>query len=191
MLRPITTEHARKLIVSSMNGNLDEATRQRLAALHRRIRRQGLQAAVGYSLALAGVLALYLFFPFTLCRVGSVVLMIALAQMLSKLYQANRASAGPGGGGAADRLLKELSRVEAQLRLRQSAIYNLPYLVGVNLFFMGLPGTGSIEVKAWLDCFFLAGTVLVFSGCYLANQLTLRREFLPLLGELRAVISSQ
>ncbi len=79
-----------------------------------------------------------------------------------------------------------LGKVDAQIRLIQSLIYNLPFVAGANLFFMGLPGTGSPEAKAWLDCFFLLGTVIVFSGLYFANQQAVRKQLLPLRQELEA-----
>ena len=137
----------------------------------------------GYSLAIAGAIGLYIFFPFQLSRVGSVVLIVALAHMIWEVYQAGR---NPllMDKSAGHPLLCDLGRVEAQIRLVQSLIYNLPFLAGANLFFMGLPGTGSAESKAWLDCYFLLGTTILFAGSYFANQQTLRKELLPLRQEL-------
>jgi hypothetical protein len=107
--------------------------------------------------------------------------------MLWKVYEANRAPHpnclqhhDPSCG---------LGKVNDQIKLIQSLIFNLPFLVGANLFFMGLPGTGSAEAKAWLDCFFLLGTVIVFSGLYFANQQALRKQLLPLRHELEACVA--
>ena len=46
------------------------------------------------------------------------------------------------------------------------------------------------EYKAWLDCYFLFGTVIVFSGLYVVNQQTVRKRLLPLRQQLetRAVL---
>jgi hypothetical protein len=87
--------------------------------------------------------------------------------------------------------LFNLGKVDAQIRLIESLIHNLPFLVGANLFFMGLPGPGSAEAKAWLDCGFLLGTVLLFGGLYVANQEIVRRELLPLRWELERVFGGQ
>ena len=86
-----------------------------------------------------------------------------------------------------DLLIADLTKVDRQINLIQSLIYNLPFVVGVNVFFMGLPGTGSAESKAWMNCYFLAGTVILFIGSYYVNQQTVRKELLPLRRELEAV----
>ena len=106
--------------------------------------------------------------------------MIALAHMIWKVYEA-----GAPAEADTDSWLAQLRKVEAQIRLIQSLIYNLPFVVGTNLFFMGLPGTGSAESKAWLDCYFLLGSVAFLFGCYFANQRTVRQELLPLRQELQ------
>ena len=168
-----------------MNGHLSQSMQQRLNLLDRQIRRRAALVGFGYSFGLLGAITLYLFFPFQLSRIGSVLLMIALAHMICKVCAASRDArrAEPDNP-----LLKDLSKLDAQIRLIQSAIYNLPFVVGANLFFMGLPGTGSAESKAWLDCCFLLGTVIIFSAFYVLNQQTVRKELLPLRQELEAFV---
>src|SRR4051794_31895138 len=107
-------------------------------------------------------------------------MMVGLAPMLLK---------GHEGGGEAlrgqhepgeEQIPLDLGKVDAQIRLIQSVLYNVPFAVGANLFWMGLPGTGSPVTKAWLDCYFLLGTVVLFSGFYILNQQTVRKQLLPL-----------
>jgi hypothetical protein len=168
-----------------MRGHLDTSMNQRLDALDQEIRKRASLATFGYSFAIVAVIALYIFFPFKLSRVGSVVMIVALAHMIWKVYDASRErnwreDEEVSGG--------DIGKVDAQIHLIQSMLFNLPFLVGANLFWMGLPGTGSPVTKAWMDCWFLAGTVVIFGAFYLANQQTVRRELLPLRAELAAVV---
>ena len=57
---------------------------QKLSVLDHQIRRRAALATIGYSLGLIGAVSLYLF-PFSLSRIGSAILIIALAQMLWKV----------------------------------------------------------------------------------------------------------
>ena len=174
-----------------MKSHAGDSIGERLAILDREIRQRAFLANLGYSLGMVGAVMLCLFFPFPLSRVGSTVLMIALGYMLWKVHEASHADHQPRRGQTPDALLEGFGKVDAQIKLIESMIYNLPFMVGANLFFIGLPGTGSAESKAWLDCFFLLGTILVFGGCYFANQQIVRRQLLPLRRELaRSVLKS-
>lgn len=143
-----------------------------------------------YSGALLMALALYCFFPFPISRTGSVVLMVAMAYMIGKFRDARRGAWVPGS--PVMRLLqRELAKIDARIRLLRSAIYYLPFVVGINLFWTGLPGPGTREQKALLDCVFLAATVMIFAGVCLLNQRTVRRQLLPLRMELQSMLASQ
>ena|SRR5947209_7665558 len=157
---------------------------QKLNLLDQQIRRRASLVRFGYSLALAGAVLLWVFFPFPLSRAGSAILIIALLNMIWKVHAASRVTLDAGVESPPEALFGHLSKLDAQIGLIQSMIHNLPYVVGANVFFMGLPGTGSAEQKAWLDCFFLLGTVIVFSGFYCVNQQTVRKHLLPLRTEL-------
>jgi hypothetical protein len=171
-----------------VNSYLNSSLKAQLSALDQQIRKRAALATFGYSTGIAGSIGLYVLFSFPLCRVGSVILIIALTQMIWKVYEAGRETRPWKTERAKDPLLGEIGKVEAQIRLIQSLIYNLPFVVGANLFFMGLPGTGSAESKAWLDCFFLLGTVIVFGGCYFANQQTVRNQLVPLRQHLKTCL---
>src|SRR2546425_3201727 len=152
-----------------MRAPLDHSVQRRLLAFEQQIRKRDLLVTIGYLLALAGAVILYAYFPFELSRVGSVILVIALGHMIWKVYDARR-------HGFQEMVLDrnvlpadELTRIEAQIRLIQGLIYNLPFLAGANLFFMGLPGTGSAEGKAWLDFYFLLATAIAFRALYVAQ----------------------
>ena len=166
-----------------MKGLLSNSVQEKLGALDQQIRRRAAQAIAGYSLGALGVATLYLMSPFGLNRIGSIILLIALFHMIWKVYEASRDALRRHRDPDVNPLLN-FGKVDAQIRLVQSLIHNLPFLVGANLFFMGLPGPGSAEAKAWLDCGFLLGTVLLFSGSYAANQEIVRSELLPLRREL-------
>jgi len=170
-----------------MNRHFSPTVPERLSRLDQQIRRRTALVTIGYSLGFAGAIALYVFFPFQLSRAGSVVLIVALAHMIWKVYEAGRGPRLPDMN-THNPLVCDLSKVEAQIRLVQSVIHNLPFLVGANLFFMGLPGTGSAESKAWLDCYFLFGTTILFAAFYIANQRMVRKELLPLRQELENLL---
>src|SRR2546423_12633611 len=172
-----------------MNGYSNDFMQNRIKALDEQICRQVSVGIFGYALALLAAVTLYCCFPFPLSRVGSVILIIALAQMIWKVYDASRTPVSPETELPDNPLLAHLAKLDAQIRLIESLIYNLPFVVGANLFFMGLPGTGSAERKAWLDCVFLLGTVLIFAICYWRNQQTLRKGLLPLRDQLERCVS--
>jgi len=151
-----------------------------LAALDRQLRRKILLGVISYSLALAAALAFYFVFPFPLSRAGSVVMAIGFAHMLGRVARV----------GVKTRASRQLScRIDAQLALVSSTTYNLPLLVGANVFLIGLPGTGSALGKAWFDCWFLLGSVTVLAGLYLFNQRTICRELVSARQELAISLS--
>jgi len=172
-----------------MHGHLSNSVREKLNALDHQIRRRTLFAVAGYTLGAAGVILLFRSSPFVLNRIGSAVLLIAFVHMLSKVLAASRDSLLPRCQPREDALLHHLQKVDAQIQLLQSLIYNLPFLVGANLFFIGLPGTGSPETKAWLDCLFLLATVLLLAASYAANQRLIRKDLLPLRKELEKQVT--
>jgi hypothetical protein len=53
----------------------------------------------------------------------------------------------------------------------QSLVHYAPFLVGTNLIWMGLPWPVDVMAKAWSDCLFLAGSVVLLSTLYLYNHL--------------------
>ena len=173
----------------AMNDHPSDSVREKLSVLDQEIRKRASLVRFGYSLALAGAILLYRFFPFPLSRAGSVILIIALANMIWKVHAASRAGFQSKLEPNEESLACHLSKVDAQIGLIQSVVHNLPFVVGANLFFMGLPGTGSAERKAWLDCFFLLGTVIVFSSFYFVNQRAVRKQLLPLREELERCAS--
>jgi len=186
-----TIPHGKNWVrTTAMNSHLSDSTRQKLSALDEETRERISRATLGYSLGLAGAVALYLLRPSSLSRVGSVILIIALLQMIWKIQQARRAGLSSNKTESDPSGLPELIRLDAQINLVQSMIFNLPFVVGANLFFMGLPDTGRRETKAWLDCVFLLGTVILFGTLYVLNQQTVRRRLLPLRRELEVVIVS-
>jgi hypothetical protein len=166
-----------------MNNATSNPLQEQLSALERQIQRRVFLGSMGYALGLVGAIGLLWFFPFNLSRIGSVVLIVSLANMLWKVRDASRQPVRRADAGR-NPLVGTLNRVDAQIRLIQSLIFNVPFLAGANVFFMGLPGPGPAEHKAVLDCLFLLGTVMVFSGCYVLNQRAVRQELLPLRREL-------
>ena len=168
-----------------------ESLLPRLRGLDQHRSKRGLLLTCFYSAALLTVIAFYWFFPFPISRTGSVVLMLALPYMIWKFREPGRIAARmdstPAGGAPS----WELAKIDSQIRLFQSAIYYLPFVAGANLFWMGLPGPGTREQKALLDCGFLAATVLIFASVYLLKQRTVRRQLIPLRMELESVLASE
>ncbi len=175
---------------TAMNSHLSDSTRQKLSALDEETRARISRATFGYSLGLAGAVALYLLRPSSLSRVGSVILIIALIQMIWKVQQARRAGRLSNKTDPDPSGLAELTRLDVQINLVQSMIFNLPFVVGANLFFMGLADTGQAETKAWLDCVFLLATVVLFGILYALNQRTVRQRLLPIRRELEGAVVS-
>jgi hypothetical protein len=86
-------------------------------------------------------------FPSFMCRAGSAVLFVGLMRMIWQ----NRKNPP-----------------------RQSPLYYVPFLVGTNLIWMGLPLPVDVMTKAWADCLFLAATVALLGGLYAYNALSPR-----------------
>ena len=168
-----------------------DALLPRLRSLDRQTSQRSLFVTCGYSTALLMAFALYWFFPFPLSRTGSVVLMVALPYMMGRYRETKRVTDMMGSTSVTASLRCELMKLDAQIRLLPSAIYYLPFVVGANLFWMGLPGPGTKEQKAFLDCGFLAGTVVIFASVYLLNQRIVRRQLIPLRKELASMLAQQ
>jgi hypothetical protein len=174
--------------LQAMNAYLPGSVKEKLIGLDERVRKSASVVIFGYSAGIAGALLLYAFFPFGLSRIGSAIIIIALAHMIWNVHQASGEAVRRSRPPIEDSLLEKLGMVEAQIRLVQSVLHNVPFVVGTNLFWMGLPGTGSAESKAWQDCWFLLATVILFSSFYIVNQQTVRKELLPLRQELASFV---
>jgi hypothetical protein len=96
-------------------------------------------------------------FPAFLCRAGSAVLLVGLMHMMWQSHCAVRKG------------------IEEQKRLRQSALFYAPFLVGTNLIWLGMPLPVDAVSKALLDCAFLAATVVLLGGLYAYNSRVLMR----------------
>ena len=105
---------------------------------------------LGASLALATM-----WFPSFLCRAGSAVLLVGFGHMIWQRRCALRK--GP----------------DAQIKLRRAVLYYVPFLNGANLLWMGLPVPVEPMAKAWSNCAFLAGSVLLLAGTYIYNLRTM------------------
>jgi hypothetical protein len=100
--------------------------------------------------------------------------------MLGKVYAAYRLTTR-----AAVDWQNDLLHIQARIAVTRSAFYKLPFLVGANLVFMGMPLTGNPVAEAAWDCAFLALTVILFFTSYWVNQLAIRRQLQPLHGLLQ------
>src|SRR6185436_15009874 len=100
-----------------MSGHLDTSMRQRLKVLDQEIRTRASLATFGYSFAIAGVIALYIFFPFELSRVGSVVMIVALAHMIWKVHEASREAVHRSEHDDNETFVHDIGMVDAQIRL--------------------------------------------------------------------------
>jgi hypothetical protein len=163
----------------------------RLCNLDQQIKRRASLVTSFYSAALLIVAVLYCSTPFPLSRAGSVVLFVAFAYMIGRSHTARRATPMTRDARRPDYLKAEVNKIDAQISLFRSVVYHLPFVVGANLFWMGLPGTGTPEGKALLDCVFLAATVVVFATTYVMNQRTVKRQLLPLRQELESLLAQQ
>ena len=90
-------------------------------------------------------------FPSFMSRAGSVVLFVGLMRMI---WQARKHS------------------------VPRSPLHYLPFLVGANLIWMGLPLPVDAMTEAWADCLFLVLSVALLGGLHVYNALSTR----PVLG---------
>ena len=156
----------------------------RLEQIEARVaKRDAVVTSVYSSLCLAAV-ALFVLFPFPLSRVGSVVLVVGFG------YMVWRCKCAPDGERRArcPSYVNKLANLARQIEFAQTMLYNVPFFVGANLFWMGLPGTGTILEKAVQDFAFLGGTLLLFAASYLFNQHLIRKELIPLREELEQLV---
>jgi hypothetical protein len=149
-------------------------------------KRDAMVTQVYGSLCLAAV-ALFVLFPFPISRVGSFVLVVGFSYMV---WRCKRAPARPpaADNSALPPLVDKLASLERQIEFAQTMLYNVPFFVGANLFWMGLPGTGTVLEKAVQDFVFLGGTLLLFAASYLFNQHLIRKELMPLREELQRLV---
>jgi hypothetical protein len=171
-----------------MNEPIDSLTRQ-LHGLDQEIRRRDCLVTCVYGSAALMAVALVAFFPFDLSRIGGVVLVVAFAYMVWRFHAAKRVP--QGHAPVTGPWWNELTKVDGQIELCRSALVNLPFVVGANLFWMGLPGTGTELANAEGDCIFLTATVLAFIALYLLNQQTATKRLLPLRKELELLLLQQ
>ena len=167
-----------------MNEFAVESLISRLQEIERGIaRRDSLLKIIYGSLFLAAVL-LFVLFPFPLSRVGSVVMVIGFGFMIW------RCKRGAAVAASAPSVRRDLALVEEQIAFAQSMLFNVPFFVGANLFWMGLPGTGDGLGKALQDFAFLGGTLIVFALSYALNQQWIRKQLIPLREELSKIARS-
>ena len=162
-------------------GDTQQAFAQRLEQIDRTLSKRDAAIVSVYSTLLAATVVLFVVFPFPLSRVGSVVLLIGFTYMIWRCLRARKAGRHVSTWG------NQLERLDGQIQFAQSMLFNVPFLVGANLFWMGLPGTGTPIEKAAMDFVFLAGSVLIFAGSYILTQRAIRRELLPLRDELKRI----
>jgi hypothetical protein len=152
----------------------------------RTARRDGVVAMV-YGFLFFAAIALLVLFPFPLSRVGSVVLIVGFGYMIWRCKHVAARQRMSGTGDLLD-VGQKLDLVDRQIELAQSMLFNVPFFVGANLFWMGLPGTGTVLEKAVLDFIFLGGTLSVFAASYVFNQRLIRKEMIPLRNQLKALM---
>jgi hypothetical protein len=173
----------------AMNDLSGQSVSARLDRVEQRLaRRDALVTSIYGTLFLAAI-ALLVLFPFPLSRVGSVVMIVGFGHMVWRCRTAPRLRCPPAENDSVD-FPRRLARIQAQIHFAQSMLYNVPFFVGANLFWMGLPGTGTILEKAIQDFAFLGATLLLFAGSYLFNQQLIRRELTPLRDELERLVRS-
>ena len=168
-----------------MNPDTANSIEARLQQFDREINQRDGRVTASYSAAMLIVIVLFWFCPFHLSRVGSLVMVLALAYMIRKIREAKAGGSVLEGSRSAEDAARAMGTINAQIDRLQSAFYNLPFVVGANLFLMGLPGMGAPDKKALLDCGFLAATILIFGLSYVINQQSVREKIIPLGQELK------
>src|SRR4051812_41640949 len=110
--------------MNATNRPANLSVQDKLSALDQQIRRRASFVTSGYSVAFVGGIGLFVFFPFQLSRIGSLVLIVALAQMMWSVFQASREAVRLTPLESEDPSMSGLGRIDAQIRLGQSLIYH-------------------------------------------------------------------
>jgi hypothetical protein len=170
-----------------MNDVDSQSVSLRLQDVEQRMAKRDAAIRSVYGSLFVAAIALLVLFPFPLSRVGSVVMIVGFGYMVCRCMHAPRFARGSDEPNA---LPGKLAMVQEQIHFAQSMLYNVPLFVGSNLFWMGLPGTGTILQKAIQDFVFLGATSILFVGSYVLNQQLIRKELAPLRDELQRLVRS-
>jgi hypothetical protein len=103
-----------------------------------------------------------------------------------KIIQSRRSTPQPIADAPVMEWLKyDLARVRQQAELRGTLMwwFLLPFLIGTNLFFWGMPVSLSIKIGPSVL------TVLITAVTYWLNQRVRRKQWLPLQQELEAILN--
>ena len=102
-----------------MNDPCPKSIRDELHRMDQQIQKRNLLGTIAYATGLLAVVAL-MYLPFDLSRIGSVVLIVALGYMISRLHVFGRRDVPSESDCPGGCLRRQLDRLNAQIDLGQS-----------------------------------------------------------------------
>ena len=165
-----------------------EALRNKMACLHRGLKVSGFWELALYAVIIV-VFTIYFFtIPHFVTRIGALILVGGLLFATWKSIQSRRSTPQPIADAPVVEWLKyDLATVHEQAELNRTMMwwYLLPFLIGMNFFFWGLP----VSLAAKIGPSVL--TVLIVASTYWLNQRARRKQWLPLQEELEALLLTE
>src|SRR5881394_1261655 len=162
------------------------AMRKKMAQLHRGLNTTDFLGLAGYA-AVTVVFTIYFFTtPHFVARMGALILIGGDLFASWKIIQNRRSTPQPIADAPVMEWLKyDLAKVLQQAEQNRTVLwwYLLPFLIGTNVFFWGMP----VELMARIGPSVL--TALIAAVTYWLNQRVRRKQWLPLQQELEALLN--
>ncbi len=162
------------------------AMRKKMAKLHRGLNKNDFWWLAAEAVIIV-VFTIYFFTtPHFVTRIGDLTIIGGGLLASWKIIQSRRSTPQPIADAPVLEWLKyDLARVRQQAELRGTLMwwFLLPFLIGTNLFFWGMPVSFSIKIGPSVL------TVLITAVTYWLNQRVQRKQWLPLQQELEAILN--
>ncbi|MGA2662814.1 MAG: hypothetical protein ABSH34_35485 [Verrucomicrobiota bacterium] len=162
------------------------AMRKKMAKLHRGLNKNDFWWLATEAVIIV-VFTIYFFTtPHFVTRIGDLTIIGGGLLASWKIIQSRRSTPQPIADAPVMEWLKyDLARVRQQAELRGTLMwwFLLPFLIGTNLFFWGMPVSLSIKIGPSVL------TVLITAVTYWLNQRVRRKQWLPLQQELEAILN--
>jgi hypothetical protein len=166
-----------------------DAMRNKMSQLHRTLKARDFREFAGCAVVIIGFSVSFFVFPYPLTRIGDLINIGGALFVSWKLIESRRRAAGPDAGApVAEWLAQERQRVHHQAELLRTVLwwYLLPFWVGTNLAFWGLPNQ-----PLALNIAFTVAITLLYAWIYRLNQSARRKQLLPLQDELEALFQQE
>ncbi|MCI0744522.1 MAG: hypothetical protein L0Y58_03860, partial [Verrucomicrobia subdivision 3 bacterium] len=166
-----------------------EAMRDRMSKLHRTLNWRDFRELAGCAVVIVGFGVFFFLFPYAVTRIGALINIGGALLISWKMIECRRRVPRPDPAApVAQWLEQERHRVYHQAELLRTVLwwYLLPFWLGTNVFFWGLPNQ-SLAVNIT----FTVVITLLYAWIYWLNQSARRKQLLPLKDELEALLQQE